>query len=151
MGLQLPASVAIADWCTAPEESIVSLLLEDTTIAKQLRSIHLYQFYSQGYTQDGAKEEDDLLERFARYYLACQGYNLFVPLLEFADTELGNASARIDHMMNYTLIVPSTKVLPIILLNYQCTCAYAIALRRTQLWSFRLCSQMGGTVCSTCR
>jgi hypothetical protein len=41
-------------------------------------------------------------------------------LLEFADTELRNASARIDHMMNYTLIVPSTKVLPpMIPLHYQ--------------------------------
>ncbi len=84
LGLYLPASVAIADWCAAPEDSVVSLLREHTS--------------------------DLQVESTAHYYLQCKGENMLVPSLDYASQELHKAVTELDHGMNYTLLVPSAKV-----------------------------------------
>lgn len=83
MGLYLPASVAIADWCAAPEDSVVSLLREHTSLQ---------------------------VESTAHYYLQCKGENVLVPSLDQASQELHKAVTELDRGMNYTLLVPSAKV-----------------------------------------
>ncbi|ELR20654.1 uncharacterized protein ACA1_053980 [Acanthamoeba castellanii str. Neff] len=82
MGLYLPASVAIADWCAAPEDSVVSLLREHASLP---------------------------LESTVHYYLQCKGENLLVPSLDYASQELHKATTELNHGMNYTLVVPSAK------------------------------------------